>query len=200
MLDRFRDRQRTCRPAARPWILATTILASGMVFIDGTVVNVALPALQREFDAGVGEAQWVVESYALMLTITVAPLTTTVMNALDTTLAGAASGVNNAISRAAALLAIAVLGIVMNHAFDHALAQHTWELPVSPAVLAQVEAQRDRLAAIDGRSHRTATSRSGELTLRPRTDVYQYEELTHSPALGTRDVSRVAGRRPRLAG
>src|ERR1700737_3789951 len=52
---------------ARPWILATTILASSMVFIDGTVVNVALPALQREFGAIAAQAQWIIESYALFL-------------------------------------------------------------------------------------------------------------------------------------
>lgn len=57
-----------CTQAARPWVLANSILASGMVFIDGTVVNVALPALQQAFDAGVSQAQWVVESYALLLT------------------------------------------------------------------------------------------------------------------------------------
>jgi EmrB/QacA subfamily drug resistance transporter len=57
-----------CRPEARKWVLANSILASGMVFIDGTVVNVALPALQQAFDAGVAQAQWVVEAYALMLT------------------------------------------------------------------------------------------------------------------------------------
>ncbi len=49
------------------WILAATILGSSMAFIDSTVVNVALPALQSAFHAGVGEVQWVVESYALML-------------------------------------------------------------------------------------------------------------------------------------
>src|SRR5439155_9309689 len=53
-------------PAA-PWILATTILASSMVFIDGTVVNVALPALQRELNANLGDVQWVIEAYALFL-------------------------------------------------------------------------------------------------------------------------------------
>lgn len=57
-----------CLPPARPWILASTILASGMVFIDGTIVNVALPALQEQFNAGVTQLQWVVESYALLLT------------------------------------------------------------------------------------------------------------------------------------
>jgi EmrB/QacA subfamily drug resistance transporter len=56
-----------CRAAARPWVLAATILASSMVFIDGTVVNVALPALQRAFNADASDLQWVVEAYALLL-------------------------------------------------------------------------------------------------------------------------------------
>ena len=49
------------------WVLAATILGSSITFIDGTVVNVALPVLQRELSASVADAQWVVESYALML-------------------------------------------------------------------------------------------------------------------------------------
>jgi EmrB/QacA subfamily drug resistance transporter len=49
------------------WILAATILGSSMVFIDGTVVNVALPALQSDLNATVIDVQWVVESYALFL-------------------------------------------------------------------------------------------------------------------------------------
>lgn len=56
-----------CAPAARPWILLTTILASSMAFIDSTVVNVALPALQREFGATAADIQWVIEAYALLL-------------------------------------------------------------------------------------------------------------------------------------
>jgi EmrB/QacA subfamily drug resistance transporter len=56
-----------CAPTTAPWILAATILASSMVFIDGTVVNVALPALQREFNASLVDVQWVVEAYALFL-------------------------------------------------------------------------------------------------------------------------------------
>src|SRR6202163_1065050 len=56
-----------CAPAAAPWILATTILASSMAFIDGTVVNVALPALQRELNASLVDVQWVIEAYALFL-------------------------------------------------------------------------------------------------------------------------------------
>jgi len=56
-----------CTRNAEPWILATTILASSMVFIDGTVVNVALPALQRALGATLADAQWIVEAYELML-------------------------------------------------------------------------------------------------------------------------------------
>lgn len=48
-------------------MLAAAILGSSITFIDGTVVNVALPVLQRELGASVAEAQWIVESYALML-------------------------------------------------------------------------------------------------------------------------------------
>ena len=48
-------------------VLAVTILGSSMAFIDGTVVNVALPALQNAFHASIADVQWVVESYALML-------------------------------------------------------------------------------------------------------------------------------------
>ncbi len=50
-----------------PWILAATILGSSMAFIDGTVVNVALPALQSALHATLADVQWVVESYALFL-------------------------------------------------------------------------------------------------------------------------------------
>src|ERR1700722_4850994 len=49
------------------WILAATILGSSMAFIDGTVVNVALPALQSALHANIADIQWVVESYALFL-------------------------------------------------------------------------------------------------------------------------------------
>ncbi len=50
-----------------PWVLMATILASSMAFIDGTVVNVALPALQSALHASATDIQWVVESYALLL-------------------------------------------------------------------------------------------------------------------------------------
>ena len=56
-----------CSERAGRWILAATILGSSMAFIDGTVVNVALPALQENLHATVVGVQWVVESYGLFL-------------------------------------------------------------------------------------------------------------------------------------
>ncbi len=56
-----------CEEKSRAWILAATILGSSMAFIDGTVVNVALPALQSDLHATVVDVQWVVESYGLFL-------------------------------------------------------------------------------------------------------------------------------------
>jgi len=52
---------------AKIWILVATILGSSMAFIDGTVVNVALPAIQANFHATIVDVQWVVESYGLFL-------------------------------------------------------------------------------------------------------------------------------------
>lgn len=49
------------------WVLAATIIASGMAFIDMSIVNVALPVLQHGLNASFAEAQWVVEAYTLFL-------------------------------------------------------------------------------------------------------------------------------------
>jgi len=56
-----------CAEKSRPWVLAATILGSSMTFIDSTVVNVALPALQFNLHATVVDVQWVIESYGLFL-------------------------------------------------------------------------------------------------------------------------------------
>jgi len=49
------------------WVLFATILGSGMAFIDGTAINIALPILQNDLDASVVDVQWVVEAYALFV-------------------------------------------------------------------------------------------------------------------------------------
>ena len=56
-----------CLEHAKPWVLAATILGSSMAFIDGSVVNVALPAIQADLGASVRETQWMVNGYMLML-------------------------------------------------------------------------------------------------------------------------------------
>lgn len=48
-------------------VLAATVLASGVAFLDSTVVNVALPAIGREFDSGLSILQWIVDGYLLTL-------------------------------------------------------------------------------------------------------------------------------------
>lgn len=54
-----------CAPENRKWVLVATILGSALAFMDGSVVNVALPALQAAFRATAGGIQWVVQGYAL---------------------------------------------------------------------------------------------------------------------------------------
>src|SRR5213596_601645 len=56
-----------CSKRAGRWVLAATTLASSMAFIDGTVVNVALPALQTNLNATIVDVQWVIEAYSLLL-------------------------------------------------------------------------------------------------------------------------------------
>jgi len=56
-----------CKAEVGPWVLAATVLGSSMAFLDSTVVNVALPALQTSLGATIVGVQWVVESYGLFL-------------------------------------------------------------------------------------------------------------------------------------
>src|SRR5436309_3995104 len=54
-------------PSHDRWTLAATIIGSSMTFVDATVVNVALPALQADLHATMTDVQWVIEAYALFL-------------------------------------------------------------------------------------------------------------------------------------
>jgi EmrB/QacA subfamily drug resistance transporter len=83
------------------------------------------------------------------MAISVAPLTTTVMNSVRENRAGIASGINNAVSRTAGLLAIAVLGLIMFHAFNNSLDRSLNQLAVSPEVRKSLDDQRIKLAAAE---------------------------------------------------
>lgn len=81
------------------------------------------------------------------MAVSVAPLTTTVMNSVTQNRVGIASGINNAVARAAGLLAIAVLGIVMLHDFNHALDRNLSDRNVPPVARQSLQTQRAKLAA-----------------------------------------------------
>lgn len=76
----------------------------------------------------------------------VAPLTTTVMNAVKENRAGIASGINNAVSRTAGLLAVAVLGLFMLHTFNHSLDRRLSNLEITPEAQRSLNDQRVKLA------------------------------------------------------
>jgi MFS family permease len=100
---------------------------------------------------GVGGSYWqtffpAIAFLGIGMAVSVAPLTTTVMNSVPQNRVGIASGVNNAVARGAGLVAIAVLGIVMLHAFNHALDRRLSEWKLSPSALQSLQGERSKLA------------------------------------------------------
>ena len=106
----------------------------------------------------------------LGMTLVVAPLTTTVMNAVPPGRAGIASGVNNAVSRVAGLLAIAVFGIVLVQVFSSNLDRKLSGAGIPSDVRRSIGEQRTKLAEIE--APRTATAREAVFVKRTVNSSY----------------------------
>jgi predicted MFS family arabinose efflux permease len=100
-----------------------------------------------------GSSYWILFFPAVIvlglgMAVTVAPLTTVVMDAVQEGLIGAASGINNTVARVAGVLAIAVFGVVMVKAFGLHLNNSLAHLPLPSQVLAELQANEIKLAGL----------------------------------------------------
>jgi predicted MFS family arabinose efflux permease len=129
-------------------------------------VGIALFALMRP-----GSSYWsgvfpAVCLLGLGMAITVAPLTTAVMGAVETSHSGVASGVNNSVSRVAGLLTIALFGILLARTFDARVHSQLERLQLSPGTTAQIDEQLPKMAGAElgavqlGSAQRVAVERA----------------------------------------
>jgi EmrB/QacA subfamily drug resistance transporter len=124
----------------RPLIIGPLIAALGFVLFS-------VPS--------VGDSYWKAFFPAMIIlglgmAVTVAPLTTVVMNSVSQDRVGTASGINNAVARVAGVLAIAILGIVLVKAFSYRLESSLAHFSLPPAVLQELRANEIKLAALQG--------------------------------------------------
>ncbi|HEV2741447.1 MAG TPA: MFS transporter [Candidatus Elarobacter sp.] len=117
-------------------------LVAGALLAGAGFVAFALP--------GIGGSYWTTYFPAALLlgaggAFFVAPLTTTVFDAVDTEKSGVASGVNNAVARTAGLLAVAALGIVLAGVFDATFSSRMVRHQLSPKTMAIVTNDRAKL-------------------------------------------------------
>jgi len=141
LIDRF--------GARIPLTIGPTIAAAGFILF-------AVPSVSGNYWTSFFPAVMVV---GFGMAISVAPLTTTVMSSVSEEQAGVASGINNAVSRTAGLLAIAVFGVVMLHAFSQRLGNRMNEVQVDEQLKHSIYEQRVKLAALEVPPNTDATTR-----------------------------------------
>ena len=122
-----------------PLIVGPLIVAAGFTLF-------AIPGVRAHYWTSFFPAFVVL---GLGMAISVAPLTTVVMNSVAQERAGTASGINNAVARVAGVLAVAVLGIVMVAAFAHSLRDSLASLNLTPEVVHQLKSNVDRLGSLE---------------------------------------------------
>ncbi len=133
----------------KPLVVGSLVVAFGFVLF-------AVPS------AGAGYWKTVFPAITILglgMAITVAPLTTDVMNSVEQDRVGTASGINNAVARVAGVLGIAVLGIVMVLAFRARLDRTLNRLSLSSEVLKEIHAQETKLAGLQPPASLDASSR-----------------------------------------
>ena len=122
--------------------------------IGPTIAAIGLAMFAR---AGIGDSYWSTIFPAVCLlgfgmTITVAPLTTAVMGAIESAHSGVASGINNTVSRVAGLLAIAVFGVFLARTFDAQVRPRLDRLSLAPDVRTQIDEQLPKMAGAELKS------------------------------------------------